>query len=309
MSFVSLMRTGRLPEKPWRVDAIVRLGASVVVCCLLGGVITMAFLYFGASHKTSALLFIAPSAGAIGSFAGALAFLARPWPFENYLRQLIGLLICIYAGFLLMWLAGRQIADKTGAEDSIVTMLITVLTFQGAALVLVHFFLRQHHTGWAEGFGFRNNPPHALLLGLCAGLIAVPVTWEMQIILGRVLESLTFHPHEQEAVEILRNTEGWPNRLALGIATIVIAPIAEEILFRGILYPTIKRIGYPRLALWSTSIFFGAIHVNLAAFVPLTLLAITLIWLYEYTGNLLACITTHCLFNAANFVALYLSQK
>ncbi len=95
----------------------------------------------------------------------------------------------------------------------------------------------------------------------------------------------------------------------MGIATILIAPLGEEIIFRGILYPAIKRTGRPQLALWSTALLFGAIHANLASFVPLTLLAVVLVGLYEYTGNLLACFAVHGLFNAVNFVALYLQQK
>jgi membrane protease YdiL (CAAX protease family) len=54
---------------------------------------------------------------------------------------------------------------------------------------------------------------------------------------------------------------------------------------------------------------FGVIHFNLSSLVPLTVLALILIWLYEYTGNLLAPIAAHCVFNGANFVALFFQQK
>ena len=70
-------------------------------------------------------------------------------------------------------------------------------------------------------------------------------------------------------------------------------PLVEEVLFRGILYPSVKQLGYPRLALWGTSLFFGLIHSNLMTFVPLTVLSLLLVWLYERTGNLLAPILTH----------------
>jgi membrane protease YdiL (CAAX protease family) len=49
--------------------------------------------------------------------------------------------------------------------------------------------------------------------------------------------------------------------------------------------------------------------MNLAVFVPLTFLAVILVWVYESTGNLLAPIAVHCVFNAANFVALYSQQN
>jgi hypothetical protein len=63
-------------------------------------------------------------------------------------------------------------------------------------------------------------------------------------------------------------------------------------------------VGFPRLALWSTSLVFAAIHGNLSAFVPLVVLAVVLALLYEYTDNLLAPITAHATFNAVNLLAL-----
>jgi len=46
------------------------------------------------------------------------------------------------------------------------------------------------------------------------------------------------------------------------------------------------------------------IHLNAPTFVPLFALALALTWLYERTDNLLAPITAHALFNAANYMAV-----
>jgi membrane protease YdiL (CAAX protease family) len=75
----------------------------------------------------------------------------------------------------------------------------------------------------------------------------------------------------------------------------------EELVFRGVIYPAIKQRGYPSLALWGTSLFFAFSHNNMMIFLPLTVLAIILTFLYETTRNLLAPILTHSLFNAVNF--------
>jgi hypothetical protein len=73
-----------------------------------------------------------------------------------------------------------------------------------------------------------------------------------------------------------------------GVVAIVVAPVVEEILFRGILYPAIKELGRPRLALWGTAILFALSHENAMSLLPLTFLALVLTWLYERTDNLLA---------------------
>jgi membrane protease YdiL (CAAX protease family) len=84
--------------------------------------------------------------------------------------------------------------------------------------------------------------------------------------------------------------------------------VAEEVLFRGILYPAIKQAGHPRVALWGTALLFAAVHMNLVTFLPLAVLALVLTALYERTNNLLAPITAHVLFNALNFVTLLVLQ-
>jgi len=87
-----------------------------------------------------------------------------------------------------------------------------------------------------------------------------------------------------------------------------VAPVAEEILFRGILYPFFKRDAGALRACLLVSMLFGAVHFTLMAFVPLTFLAIALTWLYERTNNLIAPILVHSLFNLTNFFWLVLTR-
>jgi hypothetical protein len=61
-------------------------------------------------------------------------------------------------------------------------------------------------------------------------------------------------------------------------------------------------LGRPRLAIWGTSLLFAAIHMNLIVFIPLLVLALILIFVYEKTDRLIAPIMTHSLFNAVNFL-------
>lgn len=301
------MRTGQLPEKPWKADASIRLAASIFICgVMIGGVVLIMFRFFGQPHRTATAPFLVFSIGTIACFLGAVFVLVLPWSFETLLRKLLIFLFCIYGGFFLLWLAQRGVPDTGELESTTANLIIGILSLQGAALVLVHFFLREHHTGWIEGFGFGKNNRKAVLLGTGATLLVVPTTWILQILSSWVLEWLRLHPKAQETVQILQGTEGLLNHIATGIATIIIAPVAEEILFRGIMYPAIKRMGYPRIAFWATALVFATIHHNLQTFVPLVFLAVVLICLYEYTGNLLACIVTHSLFNAVNFIFLYL---
>ena len=41
-------------------------------------------------------------------------------------------------------------------------------------------------------------------------------------------------------------------------------------LFRGVAYPFLRDLGWPRAAFWGTAIAFGLIHANRSVLVPLT---------------------------------------
>lgn len=87
-------------------------------------------------------------------------------------------------------------------------------------------------------------------------------------------------------------------------AAILIAPIWEEVVFRGILYPYCKaRFGrWPGLA--ATSLLFGAIHFHLPSLLPLALLGLVLGLAYERTGSLWSPILLHALFNLGTAINL-----
>jgi uncharacterized protein len=137
----------------------------------------------------------------------------------------------------------------------------------------------------------------------------MPVGELLQIASAKLLSHLNVTPEVQPAVEAMKNSAALLDRIVLGAVAIVLAPLGEEVLFRGILFPTIKRYGFPRIALWGTSLLFAAIHLNLLTFVPLFLFAMLLALLYQHTGNLLAPITAHAMFNVLNFVKFLIFES
>ncbi len=81
------------------------------------------------------------------------------------------------------------------------------------------------------------------------------------------------------------------------LATVIIAPVAEEIVFRGMVYGSLRRAMPPILAAILTSVVFGILHGTIVWFVYTALLSMMLIFLYEYTGSLWASILAHMTFN------------
>jgi len=265
--------------------------------------------FFQTTHTSRVDEFLALAGAAFASYVAAIVLLSRPWPAEPEVARLVILLALIYCGFFFTWAASHLIKGDPELKNPVVAMCIAVLAFQGLALLLVPFFLRQHLTGWFEGFGLNLYPGQSLLIGIGVGILVLYPILRLNELCFELFDKLTLHPQEQQTVEILRHADTLLGRAASGIATVLIAPIGEEIIFRGILYPWAKRRFSQQVALWGTAIFFGVIHANLSSFLPLTLLAVILVGLYEYTGNLLAPIAVHFVFNGANFVALFYQQK
>src|ERR1035437_493833 len=293
-----------LSEKPWKPEAVVRLFLSVFICAFAGSVIVGATRFSVGAGKVDARIFLALVIGSVGFLGGALAAMHRPWLIEGFTRRFATLLVCLYLGLTLGSFAMHYVGSAV-ATDSIWRMVVAALSFQGAALVLIWRFVREHRTRWAEAFGFSVEWKRALLFGVLLACVFLPIGWLFQWVSAEMMTHFQVKPIEQEAVQALRITESLCDRCALGAAAIFLAPVAEEMLFRGVLYPAVKRIGFPRLALWGTALVFAMVHCNLVTFVPLLLLAVALTVLYEKTGNLLAPMVAHSLFNAMNFAMVY----
>ena len=219
---------------------------------------------------------------------------------------MFGLLVCQGIASLALILVRGEVDPK--ATPSTGRIIVSALCFQGITLALVWKFLREHQVGWLTGFGFRRDVPKAIGLGAVVIGLFLPIGWGLMNVSVTVMKKFGIEPSLQLAMQALKNSGSTADFVALGIATIILAPIAEETLFRGVLYPTVKQYGFPRAALWGTSVLFSLIHFNVAIFVPLLLLALLLVWLYEKTDNLLAPIAAHATFNAVNFAMFFLTE-
>lgn len=197
--------------------------------------------------------------------------------------------------------------DHPDASTGALRTLGATLTFQGAVVAMLWFFARKHALNLREAFGLHLHPGRAAVLGITVALGFVPVALGLQWGILKLAQLLHLHLPEQTAVSLLKLANTWPERLAFGFMAIIAAPLAEEGLFRGVFYPALRRHGFPNAAIWITSVAFALIHGNVLIFIPLVVLAIVLVKLYEHTGNLLACIVCHATFNALNFVMLFLT--
>ncbi len=230
----------------------------------------------------------------------------KPWRIEAVL-QFIGVLI-------FCWCLGQTIAALLHAagvggfrqSDSLGILILCTMSFQGVAWIFALIFLRQHQVSWLKAFGFcgpRLKNSWLFIVGILV-VVLPPATSLLQAMSGTMLEKLGLPVENQRAVQMFLDTKSFWFRGYLGFFAIVLAPVAEEFIFRGVLYPFVKQQSSPRWAFFGISFIFAEIHLDAGTLVPLFALALVLTWLYEKTDNLLAPIAAHSLFNATNVVAL-----
>ena len=294
-----------LSAKTWRSEAIIRLLLSVFICHFLGAVAIAVTRFPNAKNPINPWFFGALAAGSVIFSVAALLVLHRPWDLDRFTRSFLTMLFCLYVG-LTFGAFVQYFAGKPADENPTLRTLVATLSFQGAMLPFAWRFVREHQMHWRDAFGYSVNWKLALLWGVVVACVALPVGQFLQVTSAEIMSRLSVKPEMQPAMQALKNSVTWMDRVALGIAAIGLAPVSEETLFRGILYPAVKQAGFPRLALWGTSLLFAVVHWNVVTFLPLLLLAIALTLLYEKTTNLLAAITAHALFNALNFAMFYL---
>ncbi|MDO7885190.1 CPBP family intramembrane glutamic endopeptidase [Hymenobacter cheonanensis] len=91
--------------------------------------------------------------------------------------------------------------------------------------------------------------------------------------------------------------------LSLGFGCLL-APVLEEILFRGILLRGLLRNYSPALAIGQSALLFGIIHFNPAQSLFALCFGLTLGWIYYRTQSLVLCIVLHGLNNLLSFFSL-----
>lgn len=112
----------------------------------------------------------------------------------------------------------------------------------------------------------------------------------------------------QETVKLLQESSD-PLILGLmGFAAVVAAPLCEEIVFRGYLYPVAKKFSGPWVAAICSAMVFSAAHGSLAALLPLFIFGCVLVFIYEKTGSIWAPVAIHCCFNGATVITQMIAR-
>jgi membrane protease YdiL (CAAX protease family) len=232
---------------------------------------------------------------------------AKNWNQEAVKLLGLGILASILLGWSASGLAVNLLSSLKKQDVQLVQFAISTLSFQGVTLAMVWLFLKEQQITWNDAFGIWKMPVRrSLYLGAVTAAFMLVGTLFLGWLSDKLMRLAGLTPQAQTAVDVVMNSSTALRKFYYGVSAVVLVPPAEELLFRGLIYPTIKQAGHPLLAIWGTSLLFAAIHFSLLALIPLLFVALMLTLLYEATDNLLAPIFAHALFNMANFIIMIL---
>jgi uncharacterized protein len=133
-------------------------------------------------------------------------------------------------------------------------------------------------------------------VGLMVGALVASALYSNFVLRGRESQADT-----QAIIDALDT----PFAYLLGfVAIVVVAPVIEELLFRGYLQTAFRRRMHPNVAVLLSAAIFAAVHMQPLAFPVLALLGAVFGYLYQLTGSLKVNIALHMANNGLAFLAL-----
>ena len=234
----------------------------------------------------------------------------RKWKLESVAMLGAGLLFSVSIGMLLAIAVRRLLPDLPESKAQFYASVLSNFSFQGMAILLTFPLLQSNRRTWPDFLGLSAGRFRALVArAVAVTALALPMALLLRAGCESLLDALSASNQMQPALQVIQLSVSTGQLVYAGFMAIVIAPAAEEILFRGILYQAIKERGWPRTALFGTSLIFGAIHGHLPSFIALSFLGLIFAMLYDRTASLLAPILAHSLFNAVNFFMFLAAQN
>jgi len=188
------------------------------------------------------------------------------------------------------------VAGAAGVSEDAPGMNVALTLVQNVALVGAALFFAAMGSGRpaAADFGLRRARfwvSVGLLFAVWIGFLILSAAWAALVELDQ----------QQDLPEELGADGPLLNVLAVVVLVTVIAPLGEELFFRGFFFGALRNWRGPWLAAVLTGLVFGGVHVGsspLGYLVPLMLLGAGLCLLYEWTGSLYPAIALHALNNS-----------
>lgn len=209
------------------------------------------------------------------------------------------------AGFVFLVFTGMFILTQGAPKEELVLTADALLVNIGFQFMIAGILavLAMRRVGLVTWLGLRWSAWHWVLLIAPGGVGLMWLVFGGLQMSGYVewMESLGVET-VQDTVKLLQESKDPVILGLMAAAAVIVAPLCEEIVFRGYFYPVLKRFSGAWPAAICSAIVFSAAHGQLNALLPLCVFGLLLVFIYEKTGSIWAPMAVHCCFNSATVI-------
>lgn len=137
-----------------------------------------------------------------------------------------------------------------------------------------------------------------VILAAVAGLALQLPMVELTTLATRLVPAMAHPPEVDAAITALTRIDSPLRAVTVPLTFVVIAPVTEELLFRGLLLRGLRARHGRTTAIVTSAVLFGAFHLDAPALLFATLMGLVLGIVAERTGSTMPSIALHAGFNA-----------
>lgn len=222
-----------------------------------------------------------------------------------------------FGGALLPFLLLVRLFPESPQRNAILQALALLLPLLALFLYSATLNRKMIKTIWKED---EHWSLHSVFKDLLLGALCWLLVFPLFSAIGKLLELFARYlfgvfEYEQIAIRFLKEAMGSPSQLLFALfIIIVVAPVTEEYLFRGILQQWIKAKLGRKAAILLSSFIFTLFHLapsqkegNIIIGFSLFFFACFLGFLYEKTKSLFSSVGLHAIFNAITAIQILLA--
>lgn len=235
--------------------------------------------------------------------------------FKNVI-EVLGLLAWVFLGFMLaqalivgvfLLLGTLNVSFEGVNENTFNTAITAVVYLLSVAIVMGLPWLIKKRPTTLRDLGLDRWPSWLDIVWTPAGYVVYMIA--SMILVAISLVALPFVDMNQVQDTGFSNLFHSYEYVVAFISLVILAPIAEEVLFRGYLLQKLGKRAPTWLAIILTSLLFGAVHMAWNVGIDTFALSIVLCLLRLVTGSLWAPILLHALKNGIAFYLLFLNPS
>jgi membrane protease YdiL (CAAX protease family) len=228
------------------------------------------------------------------------------------------------------YISGAPVGESQGTLLSVVVLDAAVAVFVVGGFWLSVLLMRSfgNKVGYSLApLGFsrpEGGVPRGIFLGLFVGVFAVVLSFAVNPLSVFVLERLGYSTQSTIQRPFMEGLAGWVREspgfavTAIILVVVVFGPAVEELVFRGVVFNGLYRMGSwfstrtigevsPSMphgktifvfSALASSVLFSLLHLEPVLLPTLLILAVILCYLFRRTGSLLPCFIAHATFNS-----------